>query len=56
MSRYDDTKQCYNAYSTALRVGFALLDLAMVVKNAYIRVQNRAGIAKVDDFIHNDEN
>ena len=52
VSGFNESDQSYNAYSTALRSGFALMDLAMILKNVCIRQQSWTDITKVDDFIH----
>lgn len=52
ISGYNAETSVYESYSCALRIGFALTDLALVIKNAYIKEQNRAKVCEVDDFLH----
>ncbi len=53
MSGYPAKKaKNHRSYSCALTVGFALMNLALILKNIYITEQNRASILEVNDFMH----
>lgn len=52
VSGYNEEKQVHKSYSCALNMGFAISDLALAVKNKYIKRQCREKISDVDDFIH----
>lgn len=51
ISGYDAETQLHQSYSNAARVGFALKDLAMVVRSKYLKMGFREKSIEVDEFL-----
>lgn len=51
LSGYNDDSESHDSYSSALRVGFSVMDLVMVVKCTNVRNQQRDKAAIRDNLI-----